>query len=161
MKTVRDVTGKNKTLTPNAIPKDTKKLTRSSFGRYQTGKLSGKKYPMVNPTFVTIAYITTLNINLGYLYKSAAYSIILTARNELMAKILKKRKVAATAAALELYKSVDPGGCVCNFACRQHQRPRIVTGMERQAKKMCRMIDSMNFPRGIMAKLREDIITIK
>jgi hypothetical protein len=92
MKTVRDVTGKNKTLTPNAIPKDTKKLTRSSFGRYQTGKLSGKKYPMVNPTFVTIAYITTLNINLGYLYKSAPYSIVPNRAKRINGKNTEKEK---------------------------------------------------------------------
>ena len=110
MKIVRDVTGKNTTLTPNASPKATRKSTKSSFGRYQTGKTSGKKYPIVNPTFVMIANITTLNIKLGYLYKSASHSIMQTARNELIAKILKNKNVAATAAALELYAAVDPGG---------------------------------------------------
>ena len=162
IKTVLEVIGKNKTLTPKANPKETKKLTSSSFGKYQTGNSSGKKYPKVNPTFVIIAYITTLNINLGYLYHQRPHTQVRwTARNELIAKILKKRNTAATAAALELYKSADPGGWVCNFACRQHHRPKIVTGTARQLKKICLMTDSMNLPRGIIAKVREEMMAIK
>lgn len=110
MKTVLDVIGKNNTLTPKANPKETRKVINSSFGKYHTGNSSGDKYPKVNPTFVIIAYMTTRNINFEYFYQPYLPCMVLTARNELIAKILKNRNTAATAAALELYESVDPGG---------------------------------------------------
>jgi hypothetical protein len=64
-KTVLEVTGIMRILTPRLKAYATRKLTSSSLGKYQTGRGSGIKYPKVNPTFDTIAYMTTDIIILG------------------------------------------------------------------------------------------------
>ena len=77
-----------------------------------------------------------------------------TARNALIKNWLKKKKIAETAAALELYGLVSPVTSVLTLACRAHHSPKHVTPVAIQYRMRLMNILCMNFARGSFANER-------
>jgi len=117
--------------------------------------------PKVKQTLVWMLYITTDNINFGYLCHQLRSFKGHTARQALIAKLLTNRKIAQTAAALELYNAVLPAGWVWNFACREHQSPRIVNGTPAHVNSRCRSKVCKNFARGCIANDSEEMMATR